>query len=268
MTYIEQNINLTNNQKKKLNNAIKKNVSVSLRITPENISGDESDPTILLTRSQVQKIDTATTHGRAVDITLSKTQLSKIKSGGFLGALLGGLAASILPNLLGIGKGLDSGMVCECCKKKMGSGVFLGKAAPPKPTRTSGLFLSTQPRMYMSHKNKVYDISVVKTGEGFGTLIAQFLPKVLPIVKGLAKNVLGGLAIGAASEGASQAVKAIAKRGSGIYLKTGSKKGGMIYDVTPIIEQMSGMRYGSSLLSSIFGFKSPFKDIPVLGSII
>ena len=121
----------------------------------------------------------------------------------------------------------------------------------------------------MSHRGKVYDISDVKMGEGIGTVIAKFLPKILPVVKGLAKNVLGGLAIGAASEGASQAVKAIAgKKGGGIFLKTGGKKGGMIYDITSIVEEMSGMKYGAGLLSNLFGFKSPFKNIPILSAIV
>ena len=95
--------------------------------------------------------------------------------------------------------------------------------------------------MYMSHRGKVYDISDVKTGDGIGTVIAKFLPKLMPVVKNLAKNVLGGLAIGAASEGASQAVKAIAgKKGGGLFLK----KGGKVYDIIPIVEEMSGMKYG------------------------
>ena len=124
MTYLKQYINISESQKRKLNKAIKSNMPLTLRITPENIDGDEDSPIILLTNSQVQKIDQAVSQGKAVDITLSKTQLSKIKSGGFLGALLGGLAASVLPGLLGIGKGL--GQTCTVCK---GSGVFLGK--PP-----------------------------------------------------------------------------------------------------------------------------------------
>ena len=105
MTYLKQNVNLSKSQQTKLNKAIKSNVALTLRITPENISANSSDPTILLTKSQVEKIDKAVTLGKATDITLSKTQLSKIKSGGFLGALLGGLAAPVLPGLLGIGKG-------------------------------------------------------------------------------------------------------------------------------------------------------------------
>ena len=151
-----------------------------------------------------------------------------------------------------------------------GSGVFLGKPAPPKPRPQGfGLYLRTQPRMYMSHRGKVYDISDIKTGDGLGTVIAKFLPKLMPVVKKLAKNVLSGLAIGAASEGASQAVKAIAgKRGSGLFLKTGGKKEGMVYDITPIAEEKAGMKYGNRLLSNLFDFNSPLKNILILSAIV
>ena len=106
MTYLKQNVNLSKSQQTKLNKAVKSNEAVTLRITPENISANSDSPIILLTKGQVEKIDKAVNLGRSTDITLSKTQLSKIKSGGFLGALLGGLAASVLPGLLGIGKGI------------------------------------------------------------------------------------------------------------------------------------------------------------------
>ena len=213
MTYLRQNVSLSTSQQTKLNKAIKSTVAPTLRITPENISATESDPTILLTKSKVEKIDKAVTLGKAALITLNKTELSKIKSGGFLGALLGGLAASVLPGLLGIGKGITFGngitseRKCSMCN---GSGVFLGKPAPPLKLSGRGLYLRTQLKMYMSQRGKVYDISDVKMGEVIGTVIACFLPKVLPILKGLGKSLLCGLTVGAASKGASQAVKAIA----------------------------------------------------------
>ena len=72
----------------------------------------------------------------------------------------------------------------------------------------------------MSDSGEIYDISDVKVDKGVGTVTAKFLPNILPVFKGLAKNLLGGLAIGEASEGASQAVKTIAgKKGGGTLLK-------------------------------------------------
>ena len=155
----------------------------------------------------------------------------------------------------------------------VGKGVFLGKRPPPAQPMTvgEGVFLKMKERkgngIFLKHGKNIYDISdiEVRDGAGIGTIVAKFLPKVLPVIKGLAKNVLGGLAIGAASEGASQAVKAIAgRKGSGLYLK----RGGKIYDITPIVEEMSDQKIGNGLLSKLFGFKSPFKNIPILGAIV
>ena len=98
----------------------------------------------MLTKAQVNKLKTINT-GRAVDIKLSRAQVNKLKSGGFLGALLGGLAASILPGILGIGKGLEDSTVCDKCS---GSGVFLGEHPPTTvdQTKGEGVFLKMKGR--------------------------------------------------------------------------------------------------------------------------
>ena len=44
-------------------------------------------------------------------------------------------------------------------------------------------------------------------------------------------------------------MKAIAgKKERGIFLKTASKEGGVIYDITPIVEEMTDIKYGEGLL--------------------
>ena len=96
-------------------------------------------------------------------------------------------------------------------------------------------------------------------------MIATLLPKVLPVLKNLGRNLLGGLAIGTATEGVSQAIKSIAgRKGSGLYLK----RGGVIYDITDIVEEMSDEKIGKGLISNLFGFKLRFEDIPILGSLM
>ena len=190
---------------------------------------------------------------KAGNVMLSKTQLDVMKSGGFLGALLGGLAASILPGLLS-GKGLEDEH--STCQPKVRNDID-----------GAGLFLRAQPqttRVFVKEGKSLYDVTDVKDGSGIGTLITSFLPKVLPILKGLGKSLLGGLAVGAASEGASQIVKKIAgKKGSGIFLR----RGGKIYDITDIARKTYNVT-GSGLLSKIFGFKSPVKNIPILNLLI
>ena len=144
----------------------------------------------MFTKPQVQNSDEAMTHDEATDKTLSKTQLSRIESGWFVCAVVGGLATTVLPGLLGISKSITSGRKCTMCN---GSGEFLGKPTSPKPRPLGfGLNLKTQSRMFMFHRGKVCDITDVKMNGGIGTVLAKFLPKVLRILKDLGKSLLSG----------------------------------------------------------------------------
>jgi hypothetical protein len=81
--YIEHKINLSENQKKNLVNAIKNKVSLTLRISKNSLNGDVP---ILLTKSQKSNIDKAIQNKTANELTLSNEQLQqqKIKYSGFL----------------------------------------------------------------------------------------------------------------------------------------------------------------------------------------
>ena len=94
--YNRLNLKLSNSQLSKLKSAIKNETDVVIRLSP-NMIGDSNDETnfpheLLLTDRQVSSIRKAFSNNSSVDIKFSKTQLSKmIKSGGFLGKLLGPL---------------------------------------------------------------------------------------------------------------------------------------------------------------------------------
>ena len=101
--YIETSLKLSPIQKQKIASAVKQKKGATIRLSASDFTGSDK---IRLTRQQINKIRNAKSKGAGVDLKLSKTQLSK--QGGFLGALLGGLAASVLPQLLGgiFGKGV------------------------------------------------------------------------------------------------------------------------------------------------------------------
>ena len=92
--YNSLNVNLSNSQLSKLKSAIKNENDVVLRLS-SNMVGNSNDNTnfpheLLLTNRQVANIHQAFANHLSTDIKLPKTQLSKmIKSGGFLGRLLG-----------------------------------------------------------------------------------------------------------------------------------------------------------------------------------
>ena len=99
--YNSLNVKLSNSQLNKLKSSIKNETDVVLRIS-SNMVGDSNDNTnfpheLLLTNRQVANICKAFAKNTSIDIKLSKTQLSKmIKSGGFLGNLLGKLAGPLM----------------------------------------------------------------------------------------------------------------------------------------------------------------------------
>ena len=100
--YSSLNVKLSNSQLSKLKSAIKNETDVVLRIS-SNMVGNSNDNInfphgLLLTNRQVAIIRKAFANHLSTDIKLSKTQLSKmIKSGGFLGRLLGPLLKTGLP---------------------------------------------------------------------------------------------------------------------------------------------------------------------------
>lgn len=101
--YIETSLNLSPIQKSKIASAVRQKKGTTIRLSASDFTGNDK---IRLTKQQINKIRKAKSKGIGADLKLSKTQLSK--QGGFLGALVGGLAASLIPQLLGgiFGKGI------------------------------------------------------------------------------------------------------------------------------------------------------------------
>ena len=98
--YNSLNVKLSNSQRNKLKSAIKNETGVVLRLSSNMIGDNETNfpHELLLTNRQVANIRKAFANNSSTDIKLSESQLSKmIKSGGFLGRLLGPLLKTGLP---------------------------------------------------------------------------------------------------------------------------------------------------------------------------
>ena len=96
MEYINVKVNISEEQKEKLQHAIKAGCSaVSIRLGHENLKGNDI---IAITKSQAKKMTKAHENGKGITIRMTSKQLkhnTKIE-GGFLGQLAG-LAARALP---------------------------------------------------------------------------------------------------------------------------------------------------------------------------
>ena len=98
--YDSLNVKLSNSKLNKFKSAMKNEYEVVLRLSSNMIGDNETNfpHKLLLTNRQVSNLLKAFVNHLSADIKLSKTQLSKmIKSGGFLGRLLGPLLKTGLP---------------------------------------------------------------------------------------------------------------------------------------------------------------------------
>ena len=95
-TYLEYHVNLSDGQKKKnLAKAMKTGSELTLRLKNNQLSGGDE---LMLTKTQLNKIQKAVTNKTGVDIKISKTQIRRsVKQGGSLFSSLALLGAKALP---------------------------------------------------------------------------------------------------------------------------------------------------------------------------
>ena len=107
--YNSLNVKLSNSKLSKLKSSIKNETDVVLRISSNMVTNSNDNTNfpheLLLTNRQVANIRKAFAKNTSTDIKLSKTQLSKmIRSGGFLGNLLGKLAGPLMKAAMPLAK--------------------------------------------------------------------------------------------------------------------------------------------------------------------
>ena len=94
-TYFEYGVNLTDNQKRSLASAMNNKTPLTLRIKNSNLKGNDE---LMLTKTQLGRIQKSLASGTGVDIKISKTQIRKVaKQGGNLFTFLASLGARVLP---------------------------------------------------------------------------------------------------------------------------------------------------------------------------
>ena len=141
--YINQGLNISDNQKEKIKLALKNDEAVTIRI---NNTGDDI---LALTTAQINKINKAFENDKGVNIKLSKKQLKyNSVNGGFIGLLARAaipLATKILPQ---VGKHLAlgslAGVATNLANKVLGKGLYLkrgGCVCKIKDNRGEGLYL-------------------------------------------------------------------------------------------------------------------------------
>ncbi len=136
--YINTKITISEGQKSKIKKAVEDETPVTIQFSHEDINGEDI---IALTKTQVNKLAKAYQDGKGVRIKLSATQLkhNKEMEGGFIGALLTGLASSVLPSVISY---VADKFMGASKSSSSGSGVYLS------PYKGKGLYIKRGSGMY------------------------------------------------------------------------------------------------------------------------
>ena len=151
--YKKVNVNLTENQIKKLDHELNANcASISLKLGKNDLEGEYP---LFLTNSQYNKLQNARDQGKGLTIRMSSRQLKyNMKTeGGFLGALLGTAARMAGPALMSLAKkavpalatGALSGLASTGVSKLFGNGLYLKKGGMIAQVETDGQGLYLRP---------------------------------------------------------------------------------------------------------------------------
>ena len=141
-------VNVSDNQKQKIRNALAAGTQLSLRLSHEDIVGND---VIAVTQSQLNRLKKAHQAGKGVTIKMSKSQVAhnmKVQ-GGFL-LLLAGLTSQALPFLTGtvlpaLGVGALSGLASTGVQKLVGNGLYIKKGGCVCEVETDGSGLYLKP---------------------------------------------------------------------------------------------------------------------------
>ena len=154
--YKDVNVNLSENQIKKIQQAINANcTATSIKLGANDLDGEH---TIFLTNGQYNKLQNARDQGKGLTIRMSSRQLkyNTKAEGGFIGALLpmlGAVGRIAGPALMGLAKkavpalatGALSGLASTGVSKLFGNGLYLKKGGMIAQVETDGLGLYLKP---------------------------------------------------------------------------------------------------------------------------
>ena len=103
--YERVNLKLSNQEIKKLKEAVKSNNGTTLRIGNKNVNKTDLLHDLFLTQTQINKLREKVENNMSTDMKLSKAQINKlIKSGGALGSVLARFLPKLIKPALSLGK--------------------------------------------------------------------------------------------------------------------------------------------------------------------
>ena len=146
--YTDVNVNISDSQKQKVKKALAAGTQLSLRLSQEDLVGND---VITVTQSQLNRLKKAHQAGKGVTIKMSKSQVAhNMKVQGEFLPLLASLASQALPFLTGtvlpaLGVGTLSGLASTGVQKLVGNGLHIKKGGCVCEVETDGRRLYLEP---------------------------------------------------------------------------------------------------------------------------
>ena len=254
--YFEYGVNLSVGQKENLAKAIQTNSELTLRLKNNQLSGSDE---LMLTKTQLNKIQKAAANRTGVDLKISKSQIRKsVKQGGSLFSSLAMLGAKALPFVTKAASkalpALATGAVSAL--GSLGIDKIFGKGM-------TGGFLIPQNKIeqLIQHKNlltKAQKEQILAAVQSGGQLVIN------PTAKqsgGFLGSLLASIGIPLALEMGSK----LFGKGLALPRKAGHGLMTMPKSPPPFYGNWEAKKKGRGLL---LGKNSPFQNIPLIGAIL
>ena len=186
--YFPYGVKLSQGQMQKLSRAYTTRSPITLRLEKSDLKGNNE---LMLTKTQIKRIQKAMNMNKGVEIKISKTQIRKvIKHGGGLWSSLAGLAFPLAKKIAGpLASGALSGLASAGVNKLLGSGFLIPDSKVNQLIQYKDLLTAKQRQDILNALQTGSGVHIKPTkkqmGTGIGTILASIgIPMLLNSVMG------------------------------------------------------------------------------------
>ena len=272
--YHSHGVKLSQGQLTKLARAYSTKSPITLRLSRDELSGSDE---LMLTKTQLKKIQKAMKNGVGVDIKISKAQIQNaVRHGGSLWSTLAGLSSRVLPMVMPLAKkvasplfsGAVSGLASLGIDKLFGGAVMIPSSKVNKLIPYKDHLTATQKKNILQALQTGSGMHFKPTQKQIGSGIWSILASIgIPMVL----NALTGKGLQVDPFDVSRtSIYVPRRRGKGLQVDPpppfyGTWENPIGMGLKPKKKTSNKKKKGSGLL---LGKNSPFNSIPILGALL
>ena len=273
--YFPYSVKLSQGQMQKLSRAYTSRSPITLRLEKSDLKGNTE---LMLTKTQIKRIQKAMNMNKGVEIKISKTQIRKvIKHGGGLWSSLAGLALPLAKKAVGpLASGALSGLASVGVNKLFGSGFLIPDSKVNQLIQYKDLLTAKQRQDILNalQTGSGFHIKPTKKqmGTGIGTILASIgIPMLLDAIMGK------GLQVDSNRSRRSVPIKLPPKQGGKMYHQYPYQSPPFYgtWDQNGIMGMGNKKKHGQGLLTGALGVdqdtgfnRNVWSKIPLFGQLI